>query len=91
MWSISQDNRVIDITNVRIETFVPLKMSDPPASILLLEKRKVGQKMTYEKFHPICPTCGHVDPEGWNMICPIDKTYKVRQVLTFDENLNLVR
>jgi ribosomal protein L32 len=42
---------------------------------------------TYEKLHPICSTCGHVNSfESWEMICPTDKTYKTREVLTFTES-----
>lgn len=59
--------------------------------VAYLTKAQKGQKMTFDKFHPICPKCGHIDPEGWMMICPVDKTYKVHQVITFDENLNPVR
>jgi hypothetical protein len=55
MWSISQDNRVIDITNVRIETFVPLKMSDPPVIILVLEKKKGRSENDIRKISPNLP------------------------------------
>jgi hypothetical protein len=40
MWCISHKYPVIHITNVRIVTFVPLNLSDPPASILLLDRKK---------------------------------------------------
>jgi len=46
---------------------------------------------TFNKLHPICPTCGHVSPESQDRICPKDKTYKVMEILTFDENMYLVR
>ena len=51
MWSISHEYRVIHITNVRIVTFVPLNLSDPPASILLLNKLKKGHTLCQSQFN----------------------------------------
>ena len=46
--------------------------------------------MTYNKLHPICQICGHWSPESQDRICPVDKSFKKMEVLTFNENGSLV-
>ena len=87
---VMNDTKIL-FYNVRFILIYSLKMSVVGVIIPLLENKERIEKMNYQKFHPICQICGHVSPESQDRICPLDKSYKKSEVITLDENFNLVR